>query len=116
MYRSEQFSAGLLTERVEIERLDSSTVEYRRYDGSLALQDQRVATTEEEVEVDAHDAGEALNQKRTNIDQAVATLRTWAADAQTITITTANHEAVLQVVVDRLGVFFDRFADLIETR
>ena len=45
---------------------------------------------------------------------AVATLRQWADDADAVTVTSGNAVATLALVVDRLGVFFDRFADLVE--
>jgi hypothetical protein len=115
-WRKETFAQSGLVERTEIERIDGSTVEYRRYDGSLVIQEQRPATPDEIETVDTHEAGVVLDQKRTNVEQAVTALRSWAEDAQNTTVTTGNHETVTQTVVDRLGVFFDRFADLIETR
>ena len=48
-----------------------------------------------------------------NLDTAIATLRQWAADARNTTVTSGNAVAVLGVVVQRLGTFFDRFADLL---
>lgn len=59
---------------------------------------------------------EAREQKRTTVGNAVATLRQWADDAEATTATSGNAVAVLNTVVDRLGVFFDRFADLIEAQ
>ncbi len=115
MYSSEIYDESGLTERIEIERLNG-TVEYRRYDGSLVIQEQRPATTDEIETVDNHDAGLVLDQKRSNVAQSVTTLRQWAIDAQGTTVTTGNAVATLQTVVDRLGVFFDRFADLIESQ
>lgn len=52
--------------------------------------------------------------KRANVTSAIATLRQWATNASTTTVTAGNAVAVLQQVVDRLGTFFDRFADLVE--
>lgn len=114
--RKETYDSGSLQERIEIERFDPSTVEYRRYDGALVLQEQRPATSEEEAAVDAYQAGLDLLQKANNVEQSVTTLRSWAEDARNTTVTGANNDAVTQQVVDRLGTFFDRFADLIETR
>ena len=54
------------------------------------------------------------NAKRSAVGGSVATLRQWALDAQGTTVTSGNAVATLQQTVDRLGVFFDRFADLIE--
>ncbi len=71
----------------------------------------RLKTAEElAAEADAADR----EAKLTQVGTAVATLRTWAEDARATTVTTANTVVVLQTIVDRLGVFFDRFADLIE--
>ena len=116
MIRHDIFSDGQLVERIEIERLDASTVEYRRFDGDLNVVEQRPATAEEIERVDAVIALEDLDQKRTNVEQAVDTLRSWAEDARSTNVTNGNNNTVTQVVVDRLGVFFDRFADLIESR
>jgi hypothetical protein len=46
--------------------------------------------------------------------QAVVALRAWADDAAGVTVTAGNAVAVLQTMVARLAVFFDRFADLLE--
>ena len=45
--------------------------------------------------------------------QAVATLRQWADDADATTATSGNAVAVLNTMLDRFAVFFDRFADLL---
>ncbi len=116
IHRRETYAAGNLQERIEIERFDPSTVEYRRFDGSLVIQEQRAATPDEIESVDNHIDNEVLEQKATNVSQAVTTLRQWATDAQSTTVTSGNAVATLQTVVDRLGVFFDRFADLIESK
>jgi hypothetical protein len=115
-HRSDTYQAGALQERIEIERLGPSTVEYRRLDGALVIQEQRPATAEEEAIVDIHNAQEDKEEKATAVEQAVANLRTWAEDARNTTVTGANNDTVTQTVVDRLGTFFDRFADLIESR
>lgn len=61
-------------------------------------------------------AAEAQDVKRQAVTNAVATLRQWADDAEATTVTSGNAVATLNTVVDRLGVFFDRFADLVESR
>lgn len=53
-------------------------------------------------------------QKRTNYQGAVATLRQWSDDAEAVTVTSGNAVAVLQQMVDRSGTMWDRLADLIE--
>ena len=52
--------------------------------------------------------------KRVNVANAVSTLRDWATQAAGVTVTSGNAVATLQTMVDRMGTFFDRFADLIE--
>lgn len=65
----------------------------------------------------ADDADVADRQmKREQVGNAVAALRQWADDAEATTVTSGNAVAVLGTVVARLGVFFDRFADLIEAQ
>ena len=61
----------------------------------------------------ADTAAAESDTRRTSLTGAVVTLRQWADDANATTVTSGNAVATLQVVVDRLGVFFDRFADLI---
>jgi hypothetical protein len=46
----------------------------------------------------------------------IENLRQWADQAEATTVTSGNAVATLQTVVTRLGVFFDRFADLLEQR
>ncbi len=115
MIRTESFVDGQLQERVEIERLNG-TVEYRRYDSTLTLVETRDATPDEIEAVDDQIDGDDREQKGTNVSQAVATLRQWAADAAGTNVNNGNNNNVTQQVVDRLGVFFDRFADLVESK
>ena len=104
-----------LVERVEIERLNG-TVEYRRFDSTLTIVEQRPATADEILLVDAQIDSEDRDTKSNNVSQAVTALRQWATDAAATTVTSGNAVATLQTVVDRLGIFFDRFADLIESK
>ena len=69
-----------------------------------------------QAELDALTAEEEQRARRLRLDQAAATLRAWAVDADATTVTAGNAVAVLGVVVDRLAVFFDRFADLLDER
>ena len=55
-----------------------------------------------------------LAAKRQAVSNAVATLRTWSDQAESTVVTSGNAVATLQTMVDRLGVFFDRFADKVE--
>ncbi len=115
MIRHETYDQGSLVERIEIERLNG-TVEYRRFDSTLTIVEQRAATPDEILRVDAQIDSDDREQKATNVSQSVTTLRQWATDAAGTTVTTGNQVTVLQQVVDRLGTFFDRFADLIESK
>lgn len=51
---------------------------------------------------------------RTNLANALATLRTWSTQAATTTVTTNNVVAISQTTITRLGIFFGNFADLLE--
>ena len=115
MLRHDIYDEDGLVERIEIERLNG-TVEYRRYDSTLTIVEQRAATPAEIIRVDEQVDSDDRQQKADNVSQAVTTLRQWASDAAGTTVTTGNQVAVLQQVVNRLGTFFDRFADLIESK
>lgn len=54
-------------------------------------------------------------QREARITAAIPVLRQWASDARGTTVTAGNAVATLQVVVNRLGVFFDNFADLLQS-
>ena len=74
-----------------------------------------VAKTVEEQAAEADTADRQL--KGANITPAmIQTLRDWATQADSVTVTQGNAVATLQTLVDRTGVFFDRFADLIEAQ
>lgn len=62
-------------------------------------------------------AGES-NQivKTLNLSNSIVTLRLWSTQAAGTTVTTNNHVTVLQTMVTRMGIFFDRFADLLEVQ
>lgn len=69
-----------------------------------------------QAELDAEAEAAAAAERAFVLEQAIPTLRQWADDAAATTATSTNAVNVLNVVVDRLGVFFDRFADLLENR
>lgn len=53
--------------------------------------------------------------KRQKLKGATATLRQWAEDARTSpAVTTGNVVQQVQTMKDRLGTFFDHFADFID--
>lgn len=68
--------------------------------------------TEGEMAGEAKAAQEA--EARFVLTQAVPTLRQWADQAESTTATSGNAVSVLNTTLDRLAVFFDRFADLLE--
>lgn len=106
-------------EVVEVERpADTPTA---THDRSVALVNgtptvvwtQRPKTAEE---LAAEADQEARQGRETNLSGAISTLRTWSDQAASTNVTQGNAVATLQTVVTRLGVFFDRFADLLENR
>lgn len=56
----------------------------------------------------------ARERKAGNVSSSIDTLRAWADQAKNTTVTSQNAVATLQVVSNRLGRFFDHFADLVE--
>lgn len=88
--------------------VDSWAVNGPNWEQSWAV----VALTQQELDFIA--AESARDTKRTNVRNAVATLRQWAVDAQGTNVNSGNNNSVTQTMVDRTGVFFDRFADMIE--
>ena len=69
-----------------------------------------------QAELDAEALNVRQETRRLNVEQAVSTLRTWSDQAESTTVTQGNAVATVQTMVDRLGVFFDRFADLVEAQ
>ena len=67
-------------------------------------------------ELDRQAARDASEARNTTLKGAIPTLRQWAADASAVTVTNGNNTSVTQTMVDRLAIFFDRFADLLEER
>lgn len=68
----------------------------------------KVAWTERPFTRDELDAA-----TRRLLEQAIPTLRQWAAEADTAVVTATNAVQVLGIITVRLGVFFARFADLL---
>lgn len=67
-----------------------------------------------QAELDEKADNVARDTKQPTLAASIATLRSWALDAQSTTVTNGNNNVVTQTMVDRMGVFFDRFADLLE--
>lgn len=84
------------------------------FDGTTTVTQTWTARPKTQVELDADTAAAAQDTRATDLTTAVATLRQWASDAASTTVTSGNAVAVLGTVVTRLGIFFDRFADLLE--
>ena len=70
--------------------------------------------TFDQERADANVAAADRDVKRGNYQGAVTTLRTWSDQAENTTVTSGNAVATLQQMVDRSGIMWDRFADLIE--
>lgn len=75
--------------------------------------DELLATLTPQQQAEVRAARTAQDTASSNLDNAVATLRQWASDARNTTVTAGNVVAVTQTMVNRVGTFFDRFADLL---
>lgn len=73
-----------------------------------------LALTSEEIAARAEAADREA--KRQELANAIATLRSWSDQAESTTVTSGNAVQTLQVTVNRLGIFFDRFADMLEVQ
>lgn len=73
-----------------------------------------VALSQAELDAIADDA--ARNALKPVLASYIATLRSWADDASTTTVTTGNNNAVTQSVTTRFGLVCDRLADLLENQ
>lgn len=100
-------------------RTDSYDLDAGTVATTLTGQASTVAAIPPDVLVDML-ASRASDARRQRLNTAAATLRQWAADAAATTgvssMTVAQHKNVTQTVVTRLGIFFDRFADLLDER
>lgn len=67
-------------------------------------------------ELDAYAEQQDLQQKRTQLINAINTLRQWSTEAQAVTVTSGNAVNVLQNLIDKQATFYSRFADLLETQ
>jgi hypothetical protein len=69
-----------------------------------------------QAELDAIAENTDRDAKRVLVAQAIPTLRQWSIDAAGTTATSGNAVAVLNTILQRLSVFFNRFADLLEVQ
>ena len=77
----------------------------------------KTVTALTQAELDALADTADRTAKGANISPAmINTLRTWATQAGNTTVTQGNAVNTLQTMVNRMGTFFSRFADLIESR
>jgi hypothetical protein len=94
-------------------------------ESTLTISWDAVNLTQEELDARAADA--AVNAaaavkeadriaKRTQLANAIATLRQWKVDADNTTVTAGNAVATLQVIVDQFGTLCDNLADLLEVQ
>ena len=109
--RTERYQDGTLVEVIEL--FDQSGVITFRHivDGSVV--EERSATVDEQEVFADGEKQQRIDTIQSQFPGAVRTLRTWANQAQNTNVTNQNAVATLQIVVDRLGLFFDRFADLL---
>ena len=91
-------------------------VEEIRPDGAGGWEQMWIARPLTQDELDWAAAMATRDTHNTALNGAIPTLRQWATDAAAVTVTTGNNTAVTQTMVDRLAIFFDRFADLLEER
>jgi len=83
-------------------------------DGTPTRQYTVRAKTAAELAAEADAADRAA--KGINVANAVSTLRGWADQMEGVTVTQGNAVNVLQQFVERQAIFYDRFADLIESQ
>ena len=71
-----------------------------------------VELTQAEIDARADDARRAAFQA--TLAAGITTMRTWADQMDTVTVTSGNAVANLQALMDKLPTFFRGFADLLE--
>ncbi len=109
--RTERFVDGVLVEIVELIDV-AGTVTFRHTLNGVVVEE-RAATTIEQADYTATVKQQRIDTVNDQFAGGVKTLRLWATQAQGTTVTNTNAVATLQIVIDRLGLFFDRFADLL---
>ena len=109
--RTERYQDGVLVEITEL--FDQSGVVTFRHTVDGTVVEERSATVEEQEAFADGEKQQRVDTIQNQFPGAVRTLRTWANQAQNTNVTNQNAVATLQIVVDRLGLFFDRFADLL---
>ena len=109
--RTERYVNGALVEVTEL--FDQSGVITFRHTVDGTVVEERPATVDEQEAFADGEKQQRVDTIQNQFPGAVRTLRTWSRQAQNTTVTNNNAVATLQVVVDRLGLFFDRFADLL---
>lgn len=113
MPANEMWSAGMLVSGWEVVRVNGAAT-YREYDAQRRTTVERPASPDEEAMLLRSEEEQRNLARADALRQAVATLRTWSSQASGTTVTSGNAVATLQTVVTRLGIFFDRFADLLD--
>lgn len=112
-------SAGVILEVQQIFRDALLLPRYKREFPPGTVVEDRPATGEEEEKLLINEDLEVRDQAKARLTGAVATLRGWETDAANVVstwdgMTTAQRFAALKVVVQRLGSFMGRMADLLE--
>lgn len=109
--RIERYRDGVLIEITEL--LDvSGTITFRHTVDGLVVEERPATVDEQETYADDVKM-QRVDALADQFQGGIKTLRQWATQAQNTTVTNGNAVATLQIVVDRLGLFFDRFADLL---
>lgn len=117
MYRKEIYTNGQVVERIEVDDIGND-VEYRRYDGSGRLLEQREATTDEASVLVADQELATVDAANTRIVKAYEVLQQWAADQAAInnawpTLTNAQKDGANRQLQRRFGLVCENLADLL---
>jgi len=110
-WRVENYRDGVLVDTEELIDIAGAITYRRTVLGSVV--EERPATTEERAVYTDEVRQQRIDILGTDFTNGIKTLRKWSTQAQATTVTKTNAIAILQVMVDRQGVFFDRFADLL---
>lgn len=97
-------------------KLDTGTWVHNTNAGTLTATFTFTPVVLSAAESNAVAAGNTRLTQRTNLANAIATLRTWSTQAAGTTVTSNNVVSVSQTTITRLGLFFSNFADLLEVQ
>jgi len=117
LLRRDEFEGGALRRRVELLR-EGGVPRVKEYDGDLALQNDRLATVEEDERLATAEDEETTENGRSRVRQAYSALQAWAADeaqknTDWPTLTNAQKDAANRELHRRFGLVCDRLSDLL---